>query len=510
MAVPVRDFIIPEQSFPGLYQGAETIERRRLREDQLKAQREGKRAATVGQLGNLLDSKDYLTGTVYDPEITKRLNDALYQGAELASKGADMPSIMMALSPKIRELGDYSVKAKLINEQKQQALPLLKNQKGIDPNKFLKEFDEVAFFETDPNTGQRKMKDISKIDPNSMYADEVLRTRDVFTPEGFDEYMSKSGKDKRIQDTFLYTPKRGLRRAKVETVAPTFFQPDVDEKGVIKEFVPQYEIATDDESKVLHGFKGDAGEEVKAPVRMVTDDVFNSLPPNAKAYILQEVRRYSKEFGQPINSQQSYNLAKAITYDELKRSGKGYSTINETVVEKPNQISLSVSSGSGSGTSGLSVNDVFTRVEDAMSRPDNAISIEGKRIGTRMNSLDAEAQTAIFNSFGGRKDDMNETNTFLVEKDGNVKLYRTNDEGQPEVKPAYEVGTLKRTGTNLKVQPSVKEKREVIKYGDTKKTATRPNAQSGSGTYNIKGKDYSEKDLLDMGYTLDQIKPYKK
>jgi len=30
------------------------------------------------------------------------------------------------------------------------------------------------------------------------------------------------------------------------------------------------------------------------------------------------------------------------------------------------------------------------------------------------------------------------------------------------------------------------------------------------GTYHIKGKDYSEGDLIKMGYTIDQIKPYKK
>jgi len=31
-----------------------------------------------------------------------------------------------------------------------------------------------------------------------------------------------------------------------------------------------------------------------------------------------------------------------------------------------------------------------------------------------------------------------------------------------------------------------------------------------AGAYNIKGKNYTEKELLDMGYTIDQIKPYKK
>lgn len=33
--------------------------------------------------------------------------------------------------------------------------------------------------------------------------------------------------------------------------------------------------------------------------------------------------------------------------------------------------------------------------------------------------------------------------------------------------------------------------------------------QGGSGNYKIKGKSYTEKQLIDMGYTLDQIKPYK-
>lgn len=345
MALNLGGYVAPEQGFDGLYKASDTLERRRYREDQMNLQREGKKNAAGAFLNNYLDQKEFLTGTNYDPEIIRQLNETMVQGAELASKGADTPTIMMALAPKVNRLSQYSSKAKLINEQKKATIGHLKSIPGIDVDKFSNEFDNEAFYDVDPNTGQRKLKDISTIDPTVMYGDKVLKERDVFNNKGIDDFVAKSGKEKRVEDIYRYNKTGGLRRVKAEMVAPSYMISDRDQRGSHTGFVPDYEIATDENQPILHKFKGE-NVEVVAPVRMVTKEVFSSLPDNAKAYILQETRKHAKENNIPVSSAQSEMLARALAYDELKQSAKNYSTVQElSVIDKPSPQEIRINLG---------------------------------------------------------------------------------------------------------------------------------------------------------------------
>lgn len=137
-----------------------------------------------------------------------------------------------------------------------------------------------------------------------------------------------------------------------------------------------------------------------------------------------------------------------------------------------NTTNNTINMGSGAG-----LNDLYGRIKKAMEDPQNAINLKGKRIGTTMNGLDADAQKVIFDYFGGRTDNLNETNTFIADKNGVPTLYRVNSNGQPEVKKEYEVGSLSRTGTNIKVAANVDAKKVVVAQGEpntkaTEKTAT--------------------------------------
>ena len=84
-----------------------------------------------------------------------------------------------------------------------------------------------------------------------------------------------------------------------------------------------------------------------------------------------------------------------------------------------------------------------------------------------MNALNADEQKVIFDLFGGRNENMNETNTFIGEdKNGDMVLYKTDENNNPipEVKNA--IGVINKTGTNIKVQPNSKAKVEVVKQGE--------------------------------------------
>ena len=214
--------------------------------------------------------------------------------------------------------------------------------------------------------------------------------------------------------------------------------------------MPKYEVATDGDNVVMGEFMGQDGSKTKAPVRMVTDEVFNDLPVSAKAYLRQEVRRLSKDKGVELNSVQAQNLAKALAYDELKNSGKQYSTLKEVQVQKAAPAPrITVNVGGGSGTQ---VNDIYSRIDKEVTRLKEYG--ENKTPGTL---LDADAQMVIldFVNKGRGEDDKLLIEDIRLTKSEKGELLVFDKEGNLKT-------TLPKTGTNLKVQPSVKEKREVI------------------------------------------------
>jgi hypothetical protein len=372
-ALPLDGFSTPEKNYNQLYQLGEANERRNYRESQLAEQRRAKRAANASMLNNLLDPKAHLSGSLYDPEITKSLQDMLVEGAELADKGADGNMILMALGPKVAQVSEYAQKAKLLKKQKDEFIAMAKPIKGIDQQKAAQAFDEMAFFQIDPETGQKKLKDIKDIDPQANYGDQVLRDGDVFTNEGLSNFVKTAGKETRNQDYRYYNKMGSLNRTKGAYTAPAFMMPEEDSRGAFKEFVPQYDIVTEDGIPKELEFHTKDGK-VTAPVRMVTDAVFNSLPPEAKGYIRQEARKYAKEHGVELSSPQAYNFAKAIAYDELKESGKLSSSVSELVDNKPSTFEIKANlgipyykpsaSGSGGGDGGSSTRgNEFDRID---------------------------------------------------------------------------------------------------------------------------------------------------
>lgn len=119
-------------------------------------------------LSNYLDPKDHLTGTNYDPEIVSQLNEAMQHGVELAAKGADTASIMMALGSKVNKISEYSTKAKLIDQQIKNSVTRLKPYKGYNIEALEQQAKKVAFYD---ETG--KLKDISLVDPSEDWVSEA-------------------------------------------------------------------------------------------------------------------------------------------------------------------------------------------------------------------------------------------------------------------------------------------------------------------------------------------------
>lgn len=451
MALPVDRFVTGEQDFAGLYNYSNRLEQNRMRDEQESQRSAARKFASDKYFTNYLDPKDRFTGTLVDPVNAELLGQALQQAYDLSAKGATDNEIFMAITPLVNKVNDYSQKAKQIQAQKKQAMDFLGKQKGIDPIKFSSEFDDEVFMETDPKTGIRKMKDLSLVDPSFNYTDKVLKDRDIYNPEGFDEYVAKSGKSTILEDVSVYGANKSMRRTKAEMTAPSFMISDKDERGAHTDFVPKYQVATDGDNVLMGDFLGKDGDKVQAPIRMVTNDVFNDLPASAKAYLRQEVRRLSKDKGVELNTAQAENLAKALAYDELKNSGKQYSTLKEVQVQKAapaSRINVNVNTGS------TNVRDMYSSIKQKAAK-----AKEG--MGYPLNHLSSAEQTQMLKI---ARDVLGNNN--LTQADIAVKYNSADDSVSIILADGAFVAPLDFEGINMPVQPSVKEKREVISKGN--------------------------------------------
>lgn len=465
MALPVDRFITPEQDFAGLYRYSGRLEQNRLRQEQEKQAAAGRKAASDKYFANYLDPKERFTGTMADPVISDKLAKALDQAFELSSKGATDNEIFMAITPLVNDANEYTQKAKAIQAQKKQALEVLGKQKGVDPLKFSSEFDDEVFMETDPKTGVKKMRELSMIDPSQNYVDKVMSTRDIYNTEGFDDYIAKSKSVTGNLSTKLTDAKKGMRAVKLNITAPEYMVPVV-ENGVFKQkFEPRHEVFTDNGEVVYepefdiegNPVLGSNGQQSKIPVKMVTKEDWGPLLRNAGtgAYLRQEVKKYANKLGVDPAGPQAEHFGRALAWKLIDESTQSRGTYSEAVEQKLTpQPRITVNVNNGSDTQ--KVNDIYGRIDKEVQRLKDYG--EDKTPG---NILDADAQSVIldFVNKGRGEGDKLLIEDIRITKSPKGELLVFDTEGNLKT-------TLPKVGTNLKVQPSVKEKREVIKEGD--------------------------------------------
>jgi len=336
MALDLSGFTSEQQTFGGLYKLGDNLERDRMRKEQTQQKDSANNLMKSKFLENYLDPKEFLTGTINDPYVTDRLNSILQKGSALANeKGVDTNMMQMALSSDVNKLMKETQNIKEIERQRKESFDFLKGKKGIDPQRYNEYFKKSAYYNADGT-----LKDLSDIDPTKNYADETLRSGDIYTPESIDEFVKGAGKNTYSTRLKVQNGRGGFEDKSVSVTAPAFMIPDKDAAGNHVGFVPEYEVATSDGQPVLHDFLGDKGEKVKAPVRMVTKDVYASLPVESKAYLRQEAIKYAKQHGIEPSSPEVDNFQRALAYDEIKRSEKQTSNFVQKEIQRDNTIKI--------------------------------------------------------------------------------------------------------------------------------------------------------------------------
>lgn len=201
---------------------------------------------------------------------------------------------------------------------------------------------------------------------------------------------------------------------------------------------------------------------------------------------------FQKNFGHPLQTKEDLAAAYALqnvtaggTKQEVKDNGLkakerqqaafNHSDLAQARMFKHQEDAAKAKLGVGDS---VNINDIYQNINDATDNPNTAILQEGKRVGTRVNALNADAQKVLVDYANKMRpnEKIGNDNIYIhKEADGTIKLYRTDDSdennpGKVIKNTAHLIGELPKVTLNLPAQPGVKEKRAVIQQGNAPAT----------------------------------------
>lgn len=358
MALDLSGFKNQYPEWAGLYKMADTLETRNLRQQAQSAQQANKRNAAGTFLQNYLDPKDYMSGTAFDPMIVQGLQEAMQRGSQLAMAGADTPTLMMALGPMVNRLNMYSTNAKNINKQIDESIKGMQadKQEGYNWQALKQAALQKAFFKTDEQGNQ--VLDPEQANPSVDWISKAIEEdpEKVTTPEAFDLYAKNAQVNKTLKDIVTMDPFGRRVQTKAHLIAQNYLTPDYNEDKkskdykTIKGFVPYHDLATEKGSPLYHTFTDDKGTETKAQVRLLREDIFDSLRPGQINYIRGQVKKHINEYetatGEKISmdSPKAKLIARALAYDELNKPTRKATNIEYAHKDQlsPQQVTLNI------------------------------------------------------------------------------------------------------------------------------------------------------------------------
>lgn len=439
-----------------------------------------RKQASANYLQNTLDKKDFLSGSPYDPMIVQGLDNAMKQGMELASKGADTPTIMMAIGPLVGRLNQYQQTAKQIDASIKTSVEKRKQFPGYNADALTDEAKKAAYFNADGT-----MKDISQVDPNIDYTNQVLQNSPdkVTTSQGIDEFVNKTPLSEESKE--IQTMHKGLKKNLKYDIKRNYWE-GVPEDGNGNAMVDKMgqPVGVDVKSHVLTAKDGkpmiDPG--TNEPFRVMNDNEFKgviSRSPAIADYINGQVIKHFKEAGgqvaPSVGSPEWEDMAKHILYQELKtRSRASFKQRDvETTAPLRTRIELTGSAfapkSNSNKTGDVQINDVYHSI---LTNP----HVQANE-ATQLNKLSATEQGVILSHARDlTKDEKLNQEDIYVRKDenDNVGIY-----DRPTGKL---ISTIDAKDVNLKANKTVKPQQKILQ-------------QESEPKYEVEGKKYSESQI---------------
>ena len=457
----IKGFVTPEQEFPGIYKLTETLAAQKAAKAKEDEAAKAQKTAMGAAIGSLIDSKDFMTGTVNDPYITKRVYDLIQKGTDLSNiKGMDLGTLRTVLLPEVSKLSQAAESIKEIKRKKDEAIGILKSRPGVDTDKFSQEVDRLAYYNKDDkgNYILKNEDNISSIDPTYNYIDDVLNNADVYNEKGINEYLKNIGKNTYSHSTKIRNAGGTLKGAELEVSSPTHLQPISDTKtGEFKGFEPPSTLFTDGgEIQQIHSSLGDTGEKLKQPVKLLADNEYNQLMNdiNVAPFIRQETRKYAKQYGVDLASSQAEAFSKALAFDYLNRMQGGQTSYKVKEQQLAPVTKLSVNMG-GAGDKTTQIRDIYKQVIDAFENEAKQVEFGGRAAFIPMSRYE-EAGTIITDIVNkrnqGRETKYNADDLYIV-RTGDMKGYEIRDTDGNFIMPfntAQDINPKANYGTKLK------------------------------------------------------------
>jgi hypothetical protein len=357
----IKGFVTPEQQFAGLYKLADDISAQNAAKAKAAEADKANKAALAKYAENKFNTKDYLSGTVADPNITQQTADALNQVNSFISqnKGATESQIQLIASPLVRKIADYSEKSKVLKSQMESGIEQMKGKKGVDVDKFRTQFINRAWGVKDGQVPDN----LNNVDITHNYVDDVLNNDDIYNAEAVRESI-KNIPLSDYQYSQTTRDKAGVQKSTLYDVkSQDVYQPIKDASGKpTGDFEPKYVPFTNGNEVVMHEWIGDGGEKTKAPIKLLDEDAFNKIfsptnNPTAAALLRNEVKKHT-EGKTPIDSSQAEYLARALAYNLVKDNMTGAPSIK--VKEEQKQPIVKNTTNVNVGGAGGVVRDIYT------------------------------------------------------------------------------------------------------------------------------------------------------
>lgn len=237
---------------------------------------------------------------------------------------------------------------------------------------------------------------------------------------------------------------------------------------------------------------------------------------NVKEDELKDLERYLKKYvggGQvktpdgrvldlsQIDTAEEYAMATAAKQAESLVKKSDYDTrLDKELAAQRSAVNIRLNQGGGSGDT-TNINDIYSRIEAAADEANKnptwrAVRVLNNAAPVQKLALDESNLIVDFvnKSYPNKgADDMPyKAHQLFVLKGNGGKISVYDERGA-------NLGTLPKIATNVRAQPGIVEKRDVISGGNNGKEST----------YTIRGKKYTFSQLQKMGYNEDQVSQYK-
>ncbi len=345
MALDISGFVTPEQKFEGLYKLGEIEEQKQKQAREAKVAASANKKAMQDALKNMMDPKDYFTGSLYDPQINQKLYDTYSKANEFIEKNPNATDVQLNtyMAPYLRDLSAYSVGAKTAKSTIDESMKNVPD--WVDKQKVYDESVNLTFRNAD-----KSIKDVINI-PTSQFDNPVAyvianNPELVVKSSAFDDWASKQKEE--TKEVEVQTGVRGaggeLKKEKITISAKPYMIPKMENGKLVTdnqgfgEMEPRYDLAVDAGKKItLNG----------NPVKLVTDEDYRSIiqtDPGAEAWIQGQYNLHAKDYkdatGKDIdpNSPQAQSIRKAIAWDRLNTVSGGSFKKGTSEVSQPERM----------------------------------------------------------------------------------------------------------------------------------------------------------------------------